>query len=391
VSPQEEACFDWLGERVGALGGSSRVEAPPPQIEEHPDFTRTSLADNHSLRPNLRAQFAAGRPGAPDILLNAHVDVVPAGGFERAFSPVVEDGEVSGRGAVDTKNNIVMLLGALEFLREAGLGTRSNVYVDFVVEEEIGGNGTLASILGGCPAAQVIVLEPTGLDVYHGHRGCLSFEVTVQGVAAHMGSSDAGLSAIDGAVEVLTAFRLLEQRLAAEARAHPDFRRWRRPTPINVGFIRGGEWHGSFPDRCEIRANLGFLPDYRIDDVKGVLEQMVTTLPAPWSDGRCRLTYSGIHNEAYVSDARAPLVQGLARSLSRQGAAVRPASAWNASCDARYYSRLLDLPVVIFGSGQLDRAHSNDERLSLAELRLGMRVLSDFLASGLPETGEHAR
>jgi acetylornithine deacetylase/succinyl-diaminopimelate desuccinylase-like protein len=40
---------------------------------------------------------------------------------------------------------------------------------------------------------------------------------------------------------------------------------------------------------------------------------------------------------------------------------------------------------VVFGAGDLTRAHSNDERLSVAELERGLRVLSLFLAGGVDD------
>src|SRR5262249_37424285 len=150
---------------IASLGGVSRAEPPPADLDDHPAFTRSSFVDGVPVRPNLRAQFQAERLASPQILVNAHVDVVPAVDFPNAYAPIFEADEIIGRGAADTKNNIVMLLGAIEFLRDAGVAPAYEIHADFVVEEEFGGNGTLASILNGCPADEVIVLEPTGLEI----------------------------------------------------------------------------------------------------------------------------------------------------------------------------------------------------------------------------------
>src|SRR5262249_13429960 len=137
-SPHEEACYPWLLERISALGGVARMEPPPANFERHESFTSTYVDAPH--RSNLRAHFPSATPGAPRLLLNAHVDVVPPVEFPRGYAPVIAGGEVIGRGAADTKNNIVMLFGALEFLCDAGLPPAYDLYADFVVEEEIGGN-----------------------------------------------------------------------------------------------------------------------------------------------------------------------------------------------------------------------------------------------------------
>jgi acetylornithine deacetylase len=378
VSPDEEAAYPWLADRLGELGASVTTEQPPSLIGEHPSFTVTGL--EAPLRPNLRAELG-GPAGRPALLLNAHVDVVPAAGWASGFSPFLDGDEVVGRGSADTKNNIVMLLGALEFMRDCGLEPAVRLFADFVVEEEIGGNGSLAAVLNGCPADEVLVLEPTSLAVYHGHRGCLAFEVDARGEAAHMGSQGAGLSAIDGSLEVIGRLRELESTLAAEARRDPAYSWLARPTPVNVGFIHGGEWHGSFPDRCELRGNVGFPPGVELETVRRLLEAAVCAPEGPWTSDRLTVSYGGIHNEAYATDPRSPFVQRVSAAVSRQGGSASPSRGWNASCDARFFSRLLGLPTVVYGCGDLERAHSADERVSLGQLEIGMRTLCDLFTT----------
>jgi acetylornithine deacetylase/succinyl-diaminopimelate desuccinylase-like protein len=79
-------------------------------------------------------------PGAPTVLLYSHYDVVPTGDeslwHTRPFEPVVQDGAMYGRGAADTKSNIVAMAGALR-----AWGGRPPVGIRLVIEgqEEVGG------------------------------------------------------------------------------------------------------------------------------------------------------------------------------------------------------------------------------------------------------------
>jgi acetylornithine deacetylase/succinyl-diaminopimelate desuccinylase-like protein len=79
-------------------------------------------------------------PGAPTVLLYSHYDVVPVGDEDEWESPPFEaterDGAIYGRGAADTKSNILMHVGALR-----AWGGKPPVGIRVVVEgqEEVGG------------------------------------------------------------------------------------------------------------------------------------------------------------------------------------------------------------------------------------------------------------
>jgi len=83
-------------------------------------------------------------PGAPTVLLYSHYDVVPAGDESEwntpPFEPTERDGAMYGRGAADTKSNIVALAGALR-----AWDGRPPVGIRLVIEgqEEVGGGALL--------------------------------------------------------------------------------------------------------------------------------------------------------------------------------------------------------------------------------------------------------
>ncbi|HEY4278235.1 MAG TPA: M20/M25/M40 family metallo-hydrolase [Conexibacter sp.] len=117
----ERACIEWLRGLVEREGTGVRVLAKDPE------------------RPSLIARLR-GRGEAPPLLLQGHVDVVAAGGrWERhPFGGEIADGFVWGRGALDMKGGVAMLLAA--FLRAQANPTPppGDVILCLMADEEAG-------------------------------------------------------------------------------------------------------------------------------------------------------------------------------------------------------------------------------------------------------------
>ena len=98
---------------------------------------RTVAADPE--RPNLIVRLP-GTGEAPPLLLHAHVDVV---GVEDQtwthdpFSGVVEGGMVWGRGALDMKGGVAMLVAAVLRAAQEGIRPRGDVILALMADEEV--------------------------------------------------------------------------------------------------------------------------------------------------------------------------------------------------------------------------------------------------------------
>jgi carboxypeptidase PM20D1 len=80
--------------------------------------------------------------GGPSTLLMAHYDVVPATAPDWArapFSGEVDEGKIHGRGCLDDKGPLFVILEAVESLLAQGITPDGDVYLSFGDDEEIGG------------------------------------------------------------------------------------------------------------------------------------------------------------------------------------------------------------------------------------------------------------
>ena len=181
-------------------------------IERHPGGSKWS--DEHSEAPIVVGIHRPREETGRSLILQAHVDVVPAGPEDMwthpPFEPVIEGDWLYGRGGADMKAGHASNIFALDALRRLGLQPAATVTIQSVVEEESTGNGALMTHLRGYRADAVLIPEPEDEKLVRANTGVLWFEVEVRGHPVHVREMGAGANAIDGAYRVIGALRGLE-------------------------------------------------------------------------------------------------------------------------------------------------------------------------------------
>jgi succinyl-diaminopimelate desuccinylase len=121
-----------------------------------------------------------GRPHF-DVILNAHLDVVPAG--DELFTARLDGGRLYGRGTQDMK--VTALAQALAF-REVAAGTDRPVALQLVTDEEVGGvDGTRHQVAEGVRGRFVVIGEHSGLAVVTESKGLIRAYLRATGRGAH--------------------------------------------------------------------------------------------------------------------------------------------------------------------------------------------------------------
>ena len=376
---KENCASSFLTKLLADYGFISRYEAFSPGLACHSAYT---ASDHTNSGSNVRALWAASLDSTRAILFNSHVDVVPADGCDRLFEPSCDGEYIYGRGACDTKGNLFLLLGALEYMKDQGLSTNFKILLDLVSAEEVGGNGTLSTILNGVVADFAIVFEPTDLMVHRGHRGCLTCELKIKGKGVHMGGDEEGASAIKAAIQAIYEIENIESDMLNDARRNTAFSVWKRPLQINVGSIEGGEWPGSVPENCTLRFNVGFLPDASISDIEHLVSNRLGRVLESHPDISYSLDFAkGLRNKAYLISEDNDFVSSLnsSVSLAMNRPVAPPVYAWRVSCDARHYAHEAEIDTVVFGAGSLKDAHSATEKISISQVKTGIQSLVHFL------------
>ena len=336
------------------------------ELREDPEYTLADTEVPYEGRNNLVIDLG-GNGGGRSLILNTHSDVVPAGSWEGGFDPTVRDGVLTGRGSVDCKGQIGAVFLMCKLLEEFNLKPRGKLSAQVVIEEEIGGNGTLSLIRKGYSADGVVVLEGTDLTVCPANRGAVWFRATVDGIPVHMARKYEGVSAIEKSMDLIKILHHYELELAEEAGEQPLFSEYEHPVQVNVGRMEAGDWPATVPGFSVLEGGVGFLPNRTLGSIK---EDLVSLLKRDeWLSEHGNFEFARLHNDAYQIPVDHPLVMEMVRSAGNMGIDAR-VRGMIASCDARLFNRVGGMPTVVFGAGDIDQAHSRGERVDLGDIAL---------------------
>ena len=102
----------------------------------------TTVLESAERRANVIVNVPGRDPAKPRLLVHGHLDVVPAIAEEWSVDPfggVVQDGFVWGRGAVDMKDMVAMMIAVLRYWKSSGEQPERGMVFLFVADEEHGG------------------------------------------------------------------------------------------------------------------------------------------------------------------------------------------------------------------------------------------------------------
>ncbi|MCO8271411.1 M20/M25/M40 family metallo-hydrolase [Actinoplanes sp. TRM 88003] len=290
------------------------------------------------------------------VILNAHLDVVPAD--DEQFVPRIDGDRLYGRGAHDMK---VAALVMADVFRE--LGHELPIALQLVTDEEVGGaDGTAHQVASGVRGGFVVIGEQSGLQIVTESRGLAHVRLTATGRAAHAAYpwlGDNALLKVAAGVE-----RLL--------RVHPvpDSDVWR--TTVNVArFDTANRAVNQVPAEASAWLDIRF-PAEDADFSGRTPEEIAAHL-----GGITGLTATV---EALGSPHHADpgsVEVGLLRAAAQQAGFAGNLLAKHGAADGRHYTAV-GVDAVIFGPGG-DGQHSAVEFADLTTVTPYGKALRSFL------------
>ena len=367
----EEKIQNFIYEKFKKFGDCKLIKIDE-NIKNDPEYTFSDKDCDYSIRKNLVLEI--GENKGKTLILNTHSDTVPASNWEKAFIPEEKDGYIYGRGACDAKGQIATIYLVLLTLKKMNIEIKGKLIVEIVIEEEIGGNGTLSLIRQGYNGDFVIVLEPTELKITPSNRGAVWFKLELFGKSVHMGKIWEGVNAIEKFCYLYTKLKDFERRLIEDSKNVPLFEKFKQPVQLNFGVIKGGNWPSMVCGKVEVEGGIGFLPNKTLNEIKREFEDVIKNCGDEWIVSNYKLSFPKLHNDSYSIPVDHILVKTMENACKEAG--IMPiVEGFIASCDARLFNKVGKMPVIVFGPGGLDDAHSECEKIKIEDIKKGSEVI----------------
>ena len=381
VTGNEGPIQAFMGEYLKGMG--LEVDTFVPSLEElrtHPAFVEP--AQGYEGRPNV-VGVCRGTGGGRSLLFNGHIDVIPEGAADNwkhgPWSADIEGGKMYGRGTSDMKSGAAAMTMALKAIRESGVRLKGDVILEYVMDEELTGNGTLACVMKGYKADGGICCETSSMCVQPASIGRIWFTINIKGKAAGIQRRFEGVSGIDLGYIVTQAVSEFEAQRVARI-THHLYPNILETIPCMVGQFESGSYNSAFPDNCVLKGSMATVPGESSAEVKAEFVKFVTETAAarhPWfREHPPEILFTGYFAEPSEIPTDSPIVQELCRSFQAEMGRAPTISGRQGAADIRHMNMYGDTPTVIFGPGKTEQMHANNEWVEVQDYLDAIRILA---------------
>lgn len=347
-------------------------------------------------RVNLVARRDYGQK--EPVTIYAHMDVVPIEEpwTKDPFDPIIENGKLYGRGAIDMKCGIASILVALEILHKLDLQPHFNIICTLCTDEEIGVYpGIYHLAKEGYVQGHVINTELGAQMPFliAGVAGNIDVKIRTKGRSCHSGINFLGINAIEAMIPILSELYTLKEEVEKRESSIPSIPLLRslgapsdKVTPMfNIDIIHGGTKSNIVPAECEIVINRRYI-------LEESYEQVTQEIKAAIERGKTKskaldVEITTIHSTPpFKADITSPYAKKMQKALQAVhgfqasefiigGAAV--------STDMGFITQACGIDKILgIGAATLDNtsAHKPDEWVRIDDLVNMTKQLIHYLA-----------
>ena len=292
------------------------------------------------------------------ILLNGHIDTVPEGDANSwimdPFSGEIKDGFLYGRGAVDMKSSLSIMMHVAKFVE-----TNGTILLAFAVGEERAEPGT-STLLSWIKKFNLkikygLVMEPTGLQEATHQRGAVWLKIRIKGRATHASTPNEGINAIEIAHNIMYIIQEYKKQITKKSHKFTD-----TPT-CSVTMINAGIKENVIPDRCEIVLDRRLVPGETKNEVTKELRLLFDKKKL-----NCEITQLGSRKPVELSN-NSVLPRTILDVMDQMNIQSSTICFTGATDNEHIFSNSIE--SLVWGPGDLSFAHSVDERISINDMK----------------------
>jgi acetylornithine deacetylase len=380
VTGEELEIQKFIARRLESMGLEVDLWEPDhEELTKHPAYLPSERG--YKDRPNVVGRYR-GTGSGRSLLFNGHVDVIPSGPLNTWEHPPwageIQGDRLYGRGASDMKSGLAAMTISLEALIRLGIKLKGDVLLEYTMDEEATGNGTLACVTRGYKAEAGICCETSSLHIQPACIGRIWFEILVRGKPAGIQRRWEGVNAIDKGYAVVRAVSDLEHIRINEL-SHPLYPDKRGSLPCLVGVFQSGSFPSAFPDICLLKGSVATLPGEDTQQVKARFVNHILTFSKtdPWlKDNPPEISFKGYCGDPAEISPEHPIVLTMSEKYREVVGQEPQITGRQGAADIRYLIKYGQTPTVIFGPGLTEQMHANNEWVDTRDLVTATKILA---------------
>ncbi|CAG4982122.1 unnamed protein product [Parnassius apollo] len=239
-----------------------------------------------SSKPICVITWTGANPKLPSIILNSHIDVVPADEQEWTYPPfsgyIDENGNMYGRGTQDTKAVALHYLEAIRKLKEDNVTLQRTLHITLMPDEETGGfNG----IIPFMETEEFRALKPgfildEGLSspdgtLYATYQDKRPWQInlTIHGEGGHGSTFSDGtaMQKVQKLMDITTGFREQQKKIMVSKDVN-DFGSY---TTFNINIIKGGVAPNIIPSKVTVVIDMRLAVTAEVHEAEALIQSWI--------------------------------------------------------------------------------------------------------------------